>query len=68
MDQKKRSSEVSDTFKFTLVAQASTQEMILDIDSTQLHGRVAEIIRAHRAGCRGDRKTPQPRLNICSGR
>ena len=44
MDQKKRSSEVSDTFKFTLVAQGKTQEMILDIDSTQLHGRVAEII------------------------
>jgi hypothetical protein len=43
-DQKKRSSEVSDTFKFTLVAQGKTQEMALEIDSTQLHGRVAEII------------------------
>jgi hypothetical protein len=44
MDQKKRSSEVSDTFKFTLVAQGKTQEMMLEIDSTQLHGRVVEII------------------------
>jgi hypothetical protein len=44
MDQKKRTSEVSDTFKFTLVAQGKTQEMLLEIDSTQLHGRMAEII------------------------
>jgi hypothetical protein len=44
MDQKKRTSEVSDTFKFTLVAQGKTQEMLLEIDGTQLHGRVAEII------------------------
>ena len=43
-DQKKRSSEVSDTFKFTLVAQGKTQEMVLEVDSTQLHGRVVEII------------------------
>ena len=43
-DQKKRSSEVSDAYKFTLVAQGKTQEMALGIDSTQLHGRVAEII------------------------
>jgi hypothetical protein len=43
-DAKKRSSEVSETFKFTLVAQGKTQEMMLEVDSTQLHGRVAEII------------------------
>jgi len=43
-DQKKRSSEVSDAYKFTLVAQGKTQAMALEIDSTQLHGRVAEII------------------------
>ena len=43
-DAKKQSSEVSDTFKFTLVAQGKTQEMVLDIQDTQLHGRVAEII------------------------
>jgi hypothetical protein len=44
MDQKKKSSEVSETYKFTLVAQGKTQEMALAIDGVQLHGRVAEII------------------------
>jgi hypothetical protein len=43
-DAKKQSSEVSETFKFTLVAQGKSQEMMLQIDGTQLHGRVAEII------------------------
>jgi hypothetical protein len=43
-DAKKQPSEVSETFKFTLVAQGKTQEMVLEIDGTQLHGRVAEII------------------------
>jgi hypothetical protein len=43
-DAKKQSSEVSDTFKFTLVQQGKTQEMVLEIQDTQLHGRVAEII------------------------
>jgi hypothetical protein len=44
MDQRKKSSEVSETYKFTLVAQGKTQEMALAIDGVQLHGRVAEII------------------------
>ena len=43
-DGKKQLSEVSETFKFTLVAQGKTQEMLLEIDGAQLHGRVAEII------------------------
>ncbi len=43
-DRKKQPSEVSETFKFTLVAQGKTQEMALQIDGVQLHGRVAEII------------------------
>jgi hypothetical protein len=43
-DAKKQTSEVSETYKFTLVAQGKTQEMALAIDSVQLHGRVAEII------------------------
>jgi hypothetical protein len=43
-DAKKQSSEVSDTFKFTLVQQGKTQEMVLEIQDTQLHGHVAEII------------------------
>jgi len=41
---KKETSEYSETFKFTLVAQGKTQEMRLEITSTQIHGRVAEII------------------------
>jgi len=43
-DAKKQTSEFSETFKFTLVAQGKTQEMLLDIQSTQIHGRVAELI------------------------
>jgi hypothetical protein len=41
---KKESSEYSETFKFSLVAQGKTQEMLLEIESTQIHGRVAELI------------------------
>jgi hypothetical protein len=43
-DAKKQTSEVSDMFKFSLVAQGKSQDMILEIESTQIHGRVAEII------------------------
>lgn len=43
-DAKKQSSEVSETFKVTLVSQGKGQEMALEIDSPQIHGRVAEII------------------------
>jgi len=42
-DAKKQPSEDSELFKFTLVAQGKSQEMLLQIDGTQLHGRVAEI-------------------------
>jgi hypothetical protein len=41
---KKEMSGVSETFRFTLVAQGKTQEMLLEITGTQIHGRVAEII------------------------
>lgn len=41
---KKESSEYSETFKFSLIAQGKTQEMRLEIESTQIHGRVAELI------------------------
>ena len=44
MDAKKQASEVSETFKFTLVTQGKSQEMMLQIDDRQLHGRVVEII------------------------
>jgi general stress protein 26 len=43
-DAKKQSSEVSEIFKFSLVAQGKSQEMVLEITGYQLHGRVAEII------------------------
>lgn len=41
---KKETSEVSETFRFTLVAQGKTQDMALEITGTQIHGRVVEII------------------------
>lgn len=41
---KKEISEYSEMFKFTLVAQGKTQEMFLQLESPQMHGRVAEII------------------------
>ena len=43
-DAKKEASEVSESFRFTLVAQGKTQEMLLEITGTQIHGRVVEII------------------------
>src|SRR6266849_2625866 len=43
-DGKKQTSEVGEIFKFTLVAQGKSQSMLLEIDSTQLYGRVAEIV------------------------
>jgi hypothetical protein len=41
---KKETSEVSETFRFTLVAQGKTQDMLLEVTGTQIHGRVVEII------------------------
>ena len=43
-DGKKQNSDVSEIFKFTLVAQGKAQAMVLEIDGTQLHGHVAEIM------------------------
>ncbi|MGB7434270.1 MAG: hypothetical protein WBR26_18370 [Candidatus Acidiferrum sp.] len=43
-DAKKETSEFSETFKFSLVAQGKTQSMLLEIEGTQMHGRVAELI------------------------
>jgi hypothetical protein len=42
-DANKKTSEVSETFKFTIVTQGRAQEMLLEIGGTQLHGRVAEV-------------------------
>lgn len=41
---KKETSDFSEMFKFTLVAQGKEQGMILQIEPAQIHGRVAEII------------------------
>lgn len=43
-DAKKETSEFSEMFKFSLVAQGKAQSMLLEIESTQMHGRVAEIV------------------------
>ncbi len=43
-DAKKQSSELGEIRKFTLVAQGKSQEMVLELDGPQLHGRVVEII------------------------
>jgi hypothetical protein len=43
-DGKKQTSEVSAPYKFTVVTQGKSQEMVLEIESTVLHGRVAEIV------------------------
>ena len=43
-DAQKKTSEYSETFKFSLVSQSKSQDMVLEIESTQIHGRVAEII------------------------
>jgi hypothetical protein len=40
---KKLSSDVSETYKFTLVAQGKTQDMLLEIQSTQLVGHAVEL-------------------------
>ena len=44
IDTKKQTSELSEFFKFTLVAQGKSQAMMLEIEGTQLHGHVAEIV------------------------
>ncbi len=44
IDPRKGSSEPSDTYRFSLVAQGKSQDMLLEIEGTQLHGNVAEIM------------------------
>ncbi len=43
-DAHKRQSAPSDSYKFRLVAQDKEQEMLLNIDATELHGNVVELI------------------------
>ena len=42
-DAQNRTSEASDIFKFTLAAQGRGEEMLLEVEGTQLHGSVVEI-------------------------
>ena len=44
IDKENNVSEASDPYKFTLVSQGKEQEMLLDVDNTQLHGNVVEVI------------------------
>jgi hypothetical protein len=44
IDKNKRESAPSEPFKFTLVAQDKAQEMRLEVDATELHGNVIELI------------------------
>ncbi|MGH9759189.1 MAG: hypothetical protein ACRD4M_15750 [Candidatus Acidiferrales bacterium] len=44
IDAKGNISEAGDSFKFTLVAQGKEQEMLLEVDDTEIHGNVVEVI------------------------
>jgi hypothetical protein len=50
IDEKNEVSDASDAFKFTLVAQAKEQAMLLEVDATQLQGSVVEVIGRTEAG------------------
>ncbi len=41
---KNKLSDASDAYKFTLVAQGKEQEMLLEVDGTELQGNVVEVI------------------------
>jgi hypothetical protein len=43
IDDNDKVSDASDAYKFTLVAQGKEQEMLLEVDDTQLQGNVVEI-------------------------
>ena len=45
-----KSSDASDSFKFTLVVHGKEQEMLLEVDATELNGNVVEVIGQHRTG------------------
>jgi hypothetical protein len=44
IDEKDEMSDASDPYKFTLVAQGREQEMLLEVDDTELQGNVVEVI------------------------
>jgi hypothetical protein len=43
-DSHKRESEPSEAYKFTLVAEGKGDDMLLEVDGTELHGNVVEIM------------------------
>ncbi len=44
IDAHKKESAPSDAYKFTLIAQGKAEEMLLEVDATEIHGNVVEII------------------------
>ena len=44
IDSHKKESAPSDAYKFTLIAQGKTEEMLLEVDGTELHGNVVELM------------------------
>jgi FecR protein len=44
IDEKNNSSDAGDALKFTLVTQSKAQEMLLEVDDTELHGNNVEVI------------------------
>jgi hypothetical protein len=44
IDGHKKESAPSDAFRFTLIAQGKSDEMLLEVDGTQLHGSVVELM------------------------
>ena len=50
IDDKNAVSDPSDAYKFTLASQGKEQEMLLEIDGTQLHGNVVEVMGRTESG------------------
>jgi hypothetical protein len=50
VDEKNNVSDASDSYKFTLVTQGKEQEMLLEVDDTQLQGNVVEVIGRTESG------------------
>jgi hypothetical protein len=50
IDDKNNVSDASESYKFTLVTQGKEQEMLLEVDNTQLQGNVVEVIGRTESG------------------
>ena len=50
VDAKDATSDLSDPYKFTLVAQGKEQDMLLEVTSTELHGSMVEVSGRTEAG------------------